>query len=258
MRWEEYQKPARGIFALRGDSLEILTRIKTGSVDMVMTDPPYRVSSDTVIVLPNRKIVYDFGEWDKFDSERAFKEFTKVWVTECARVLKDGGVFVSFFGKSQVTWMFEILRPLGFRDRDIFVLVKSNPVPQFRKVKFSQATEFAVILTKDEKKGVKSTFNFDLGQHPNYAIVPVVGGTERVKAKDGVVLHPTQKPLSVTKLLISYLSPKGGLVLDPFGGTGTTAVAAYELGRRCVIIEKEKKYYDSMFPRLLLSRRIFV
>jgi len=225
-----------------GDCFEILPEIDD-TVDLVLTDPPWNISREAVIhrVMNPKKYKYtgkdislDFGEWDHFESEEAYLEFTRRWMEEAVRLLKPSGHLVSFFDQNLTTELIRIGRNLGLKMRQHLYWLKTNPVPRAKKVDFMVALEHACWFTKPPRKG--ATFNYQLGQQRNYVEAGIPTGKWRI--------HPTQKPLKVLKVWIEYLSNPGDLVLDPFAGSGATAVACEVLGRRWIAIEKEREYFE--------------
>ena len=226
---------------IQGNALNILPKISDNYIDMILTDPPYIISQKGLKIdrtkIENRslrrsgkrskELNYDFGEWDHFNSKEEFLEWTESWVKECFRLLKDTGNFVSFFSKSEISYFEDILNKYG-HVRQTIVWHKTNPVPQIFKVGFMSSVEFMSWATK--QKGAKHTFNYKLGQHHNFIETPICMGKVRKR-------HPTQKPLKVIKWLIKYLSNKNDIILDPFIGSGTTAVACIKLNRRFIGID---------------------
>jgi len=218
-----------------------MKKIPSESIDLVITDPPYGISREVVI---SRKrnlgkfrgsdIVLDFGEWDKFDDLKSFFDFTFEWVDECIRVLRPGGMFVCYFDRDKINFLSYYLQQKGFKSKGYFAHIKSNPVPQARKVKWMNAWEEIGLW---QKNGGKLTYNYQLGQHPDYMIVPIVGGKERLK-------HPTQKPERIIELFIKYWTNENDIILDPFVGTGTTLKVAKDLGRNSIGIEINSEYFE--------------
>lgn len=226
------------------DCIEGMKDIPDGSVDLLLTDPPYNVSSDLKIVDTrgkngNRIIDYNFGEWDKF-TDKDYYEFMLSFLDISTQTMKDGANFVSWIAKEYLPIYIDYWKIKKWKIKDVLVWVKTNPVPQLRKVKFQQATEFCFWGVKGDING---TFNYQLGQHPNCFRRPILGGHERTA-------HPTQKPMDITKTIISYLSNENDLVLDPFLGSGTTAVACKQLGRRYIGFENNQEYFDIAKKRL--------
>jgi DNA modification methylase len=154
-----------------------MKKIPSESIDMILTDPPYGISKKVVISRSKNSgkfrgsdIVLDFGEWDRFDDLKDFLNFTFSWVDECIRVLRPGGMFISYFDIDKINFLSHYLQKRGFKLKGYFAHIKSNPAPQARKVKWMDAFEIVGLW---QKKGGKLTFNYQLGQHPNYMIVPV-------------------------------------------------------------------------------------
>jgi len=214
-----------------GDCYELLKQIKSSSVDLILTDPPYNISRSSNFKKnsDNKKfnnISIDFGDWDQneIDLDKLFFEFK--------RILKKGGTLIIFYDiwKSQNIKYFADLH--GFKQPRVCQWVKTNPVPiNSKKNYLSNAIEFFFTFVK----GGKSTFNssYDKGLY-NY---PICHGKERTE-------HPTQKPLGLIKSLIEKHSNVGDLVLDPFGGSGTTAIASIELSRDFILFEKDQLYFE--------------
>jgi len=226
---------------IQGDALNILPKMPDNYIDMILTDPPYMISQKGLKIdrtkienkslrrngKRSKELNYDFGEWDHFNSREEFLEWTEGWVKECFRLLKDTGNFVSFFSKSEISHFEDILNKYGYV-RQTIIWHKTNPVPQIFKVGFMSSVEFMSWATK--QRGAKHTFNYKLGQHHNFIETPICMGKERKR-------HPTQKPLKAIKWLIKYLSNKNDIILDPFIGTGTTAVVCIKLDRRFIGID---------------------
>lgn len=225
-----------------GDCRKILENLEE-EIDLVLTDPPWMISSEVIIhrsknpkkyKYTGKDIKLDFGEWDHFKDEKHYLEFTHEWMEAVFNVLRAGGHLVTFFDQHRSTQLINIARDLGYGIRQHLYWLKSNPVPRARKVDFMVALEHALWLTKEPRS--KATFNYELGQQANYVRAPIVHHTRR--------RHPTQKPISVLKIWISYLSNPGDLVLDPFCGSGSTLVAAKQLNRHLIGIEKGLEYYE--------------
>jgi len=232
--------------------LEVLPQIPSNSVDLIFTDPPYGISKEVKITrgrnpmkFSGKDIDLDFGEWDKFDSEGDYWNFTFSWVDKCIRVLRKGGIFSTYFDRDKISILSYYLQSKDFKLKGYYADLKSNPVPQARKVKWMNGWE-EIGLWK--KKGGELTYNWELGQQKDYGMRPILQGEERTD-------HPTQKPLRVARLFVSYWSEEGDLVLDPFVGSGTTAVASKKLGRKFIGIESKKEYVKIARERLGKTKR---
>ena len=264
---------------IHANCLEILPQIPSNSIDMVLCDPPYMISSTVkirrqrnpmkfdknsslAISLRERKqlrkieskdykykgkdISFEFGDWDIFPSLKDYLKFSKQWFTECIRVLKKGGHIISFWDKHKLTYIVKWAEKLDVKSRQCLFLIKTNPVPCARKVNFMSGVEMAYWGTKETTQRKFATFNYQLGQHADYFRHCIVGHTTK---EDGERVHPTQKPIAMMKWIISYLSNPNDIILDPFAGSGTTLAAAKSLGRKYIGIEKEEKYVNACKKR---------
>ena len=224
------------------DALELLKQIPDNSVDLILTDPPYNISQKNDIrdrsnhgnpvVRRKSPLVFDFGVWDNKPREE-FLEFTKQWLIECCRVLKKDGTLISFFSKEDISYLGWVAKDYGVRTRTIYTWCKTNPIPSFRKVNYLSATEFIWFGSKGSW-----TFNFikqiDMFNYYSSSNASSYGVTE----------HPTEKPLDLIKKFVSTHSNEGDLVIDPFMGSGTTALACRQLKRNFLGSDIDQKYVD--------------
>lgn len=234
-----------------GDCLNILPTIPDESIDLVITDPPYMISQEGKKIsrkLLNSKmhkrdadIKLDFGQWDHFNTEEEFFNFTEQWFREVVRVMKPKSWIYIFFDK-QKTGYFDLIlaKKYGIKARTVLVWHKTNPAPQFRKVNWISASEFIWAGSKGECKlknflTVKEMHN--VIEYPNSSAYGETG-------------HPTEKPLELIKRLVITSSNEGEVVLDPFVGSGTTMKACLELNRSCIGIEKNIEYVKMCKQRL--------
>ena len=236
---------------IKGDCLDLFKGISDNSIDMVITDPPYNISKEndnrdrsklsSPIMRRESPLRYDFGEWDN-KSREEFIEFTKQWLKECCRVLKDGGTIISFFNKEDISLLGWEAKQFGIRTRTIFTWCKSNPVPSFRKVNYLSATEYLWVGSK----GTKSwTFNFKQQKEmKNFMITSN-------KSAYGETEHPNEKPKELIRYLIEIHSNRGDTILDCFGGSGSIAVSCKELGRNFILFEKSEEYCKIAENRLI-------
>ena len=236
-----------------GDCLEVLGGQEVGTVDLVLTDPPWMVSQEVLIhrgrghKYQGTDISLNFGPWDQFKDEGEYWAFTLAWLTQVTRVCRRGAHLVCFFDVMKIGRLAELGRALGWLPRQVLVWRKSNPVPRARCVDFMVATEHALWMTLGSKARDVATFNYKLGQMPNCILAPIPGHTT---ALDGERSHPTQKPVQVLMTWVRYLSNPGDLVLDPFAGSGASLVAAKATGRRFLGVEKDRGYWEKAVARL--------
>ena len=225
------------------DCLEYLKTIPDNFVDLVVIDPPYNVSQRQNIKYKDLNIIKDFGDWDYgFDPMPVLKEIK--------RVLKPKGQIYVFCATKQIPiYMNEFIKKWFFRN--LIVWYKTNPAPRMSKTNFVFANEYIVYAINEVGKPSESTFNFSSqSDMHNTIITSALQGKERLKNEQGKTAHPTQKPLSVLKKLISISSDKGDIVLDCFMGVGSTAVACKELNRNFIGCELDKGYYRLANKRL--------
>lgn len=235
----------------QGDALEELKKIKDNSIDCIITDPPYMISQKGKSIgrkslskknwKRNMDIKLDFGEWDNYDMEKDFFDFTESWFKECSRVLKDKGWIYIFFDKQKIGY-FDLLlsKKYGIKGRTVFAWIKSNPVPSFRKVNWLSASEFIWVGSKGDCK--LKNFLQQKEMHNNM--------TTPNKSSYGETKHPTEKPKEVIRKLVLVNTNEGDVVLDPFAGSGTTGIVCKELNRNFILIEKEKEYINIIKERL--------
>jgi DNA modification methylase len=230
--------------------IDFMKEMPDNSVDLIIADPPYNISKlndnrdrsklNSPIMRRESPLKYDFGEWDNKTREE-FLEFTKSWLIECCRVLKNGGTIISFFNKEDISYLGWTAKDFGIRTRTIMSWHKTNPVPSFRKVNYLSACEFLWIGSKGDKAW---TFNFKQ-QKEMHNFFQTAN-----KSSYGETEHPTEKPLSLIKYLMEIHSKENDLVLDPFLGGGTTAVASKMLNRNCIGIELSEEYCKIANERL--------
>jgi DNA modification methylase len=228
-----------------------MKRIGKGSIDAIITDPPYMISSEIRISrgrnrmkFKGKDIVQNFGSWDHFKDIKAFIKFTKNWLDECVRVLREGGIFITYFDKDKINFVSNYLKTrYGFKLKGYFAHLKSNPVPQARKVKWMSGWEIAGIW---QKPGGKLTFNYQIGQQKDWEIVLIVTSMSKKEPR----YHPTQKPERIIELFVRYWTNRRDIILDPFSGSGTVPVVAKRLGRRFIGIENGKQWVRIARKRL--------
>jgi site-specific DNA-methyltransferase (adenine-specific) len=232
---------------LSGDCIEILARLPKNSVDLVFADPPYNLQLTQELWRPNHTHVEAVKDnWDKFPSFEEYDQFTFAWLSSCKRVLKDTGTLWVIGTYHNIYRVGTILQDLGFWILNDVIFIKTNPMPNFHGVRFTNAHE--TLLWAQKKKGAKYTFNHyamkslneDLQMRSDW-VLPIVKGKERIKT-NGKKAHSTQKPEALLYRVLLSSSNPGDLVLDPFFGTGTTGAVAKKLGRHYIGIERDEDY----------------
>ncbi len=234
---------------LRGDCLEVLRGLPDASVDMVFADPPYNLQLGGDLLRPdNSKVDAVDDDWDKFSDFAAYDAFTRAWMAECRRVLKPEGTIWVIGSYHNVFRLGTAIQDLGFWVLNDVVWRKSNPMPNFKGTRFTNAHETLIwaARSRDQKRytfnyDALKAFNEDVQMRSDWTLA-LCTGEERIKGEDGKKAHPTQKPEALLHRVLLAASKPGDVVLDPFFGTGTTGAAAKRLGRRWVGIERDETY----------------
>jgi len=240
-----------------GDCLSALKDIPDGSVDLVFADPPYNLQLSGKLLRPDQSRVDGVEEeWDRFSSFADYDAFTRGWLAECRRVLKDSGSLWVIGSYHNIFRLGATIQDLGFWILNDIVWRKTNPMPNFRGRRFANAHETLIWAAKGPEQKAY-TFNYDALKLANDDLqmrsdwlLPICSGPERLKGADGAKLHPTQKPEALLYRVILAASNPGDLVLDPFFGTGTTGVVAKRLMRRYLGIERDPGYAAAALKRL--------
>jgi modification methylase len=234
---------------LNGDCLEELKKLPDRSVDLVFADPPYNLQLGGDLLRPdNSKVDAVDDDWDRFESFETYDTFTKAWMKECKRVLKDDGALWVIGSYHNIFRVGSVLQDLGFWILNDIVWRKSNPMPNFKGTRFTNAHETLIWAAKS-RGGRRYTFNYDAMKMANDELqmrsdwtLPLCTGEERLKDETGTKAHPTQKPEALLHRVIMASTKPGDIVLDPFFGTGTTGAVARRLGRKFIGIEREASY----------------
>src|SRR6187551_2065439 len=249
--------PAPSSRIIVGDCVAEMSKLQAASVDLVFADPPYNLQLKGDLKRPDESRVDAVNDaWDKFSSFSAYDDFTRAWLIACRRVMKRSATLWVIGSYHNIFRVGTILQDLGFWILNDVVWRKSNPMPNFRGRRFTNAHE-TLIWAAREPGGKGYTFNYEVLKAGNEGIqvrsdwtIPLCTGEERLKGKDGKKLHPTQKPESLLARVILSSSRLDDLVLDPFSGTGTTGAVAKHLGRRFIGIERDASYAAAAQARI--------
>ncbi|MGB6426622.1 MAG: DNA methyltransferase [Methyloceanibacter sp.] len=239
-----------------GDCIETLDRLPPQSVDLVFADPPYNLQLSSELLRPNNSRVDGVDDdWDKFGSFGAYDEFTRAWLKACRRVLKPEGSLWVIGSYHNIFRVGTALQDLGFWVLNDVIWRKTNPMPNFRGRRFTNAHETMIWASMGPK--ARYTFNYEAMKALNDELqmrsdwlFPICSGPERLKQDCGRKTHPTQKPEALLHRIIVASSHAGDVVLDPFLGSGTTAAMAKRLGRCFIGIEREQAYAEAARARL--------
>ncbi|MEO0254321.1 MAG: DNA methyltransferase [candidate division WOR-3 bacterium] len=242
-----------------GDAFKVLKKIDEEVFDMVFIDPPY------FLQLPKKElrrwrvktVVEGVNDaWDKFSSFQEYDEFIQKLLIEVKKVMKPTATIWVIATYHSIFRIGKIMQDLGYWILNDVIWVKTNPMPNWLSVRFTNATETLIWAVKD-KKCKKYTFNkeyakaFGIGKvGANVWVLPICWGDERLKDENNKKLHSTQKPVELLKRVILTSTKEGDLVLDPVAGTGTTGYVAQALKRNFVMIEINPKYVKGIEERL--------
>ncbi len=240
---------------VNGESLKILKRIPDKTFDLVFADPPYNMQIREKLKRPDDSKVNGVNDkWDQFSNFKHYDDFSKEWLKECKRILKDNGSIWVIGTYHNIFRLGYHIQNLNYWILNDVIWRKNNPMPNFKGTRFTNAHETLIWASKNKKS--KYTFNYqslkcfndDLQMRSDW-ILPICNGKERLK-KNGKKVHSTQKPEALLHRIILATTNKGDSIFDPFLGTGTSAVVAKKLGRKYFGIEKDKKYFSAAYNRI--------
>ncbi len=239
---------------VQGDCLEVMDKLPSEAYDMVFIDPPYFLQLPKGRKLKRWEVKTDVNgveeEWDQFESFEDYDRFVQEVLKRIRRLMKETATLWVIGTYHNIHRWGKLLQDMGFWILNDVIWVKTNPMPNWLGVRFTNATETLIWAVKD--KGVKKyTFNkeyakkFGIGKvYENVWLLPICTGKERLKDEKGDKVHPTQKPVELLKRVILTSTKEGDLILDPMAGVGTTGFVANILGRNFTMIEKEEKYVE--------------
>ncbi|MBI3947593.1 MAG: site-specific DNA-methyltransferase [Armatimonadetes bacterium] len=233
---------------IQGDCVDVLATLPERSVDLIFADPPYNLQLRGDLWRPNMtKVDAVDDHWDQFSDFESYDRFTEAWLKGCRRVLKDTGTVWVIGSYHNIFRVGKLLMDLGYWILNDVIWLKTNPMPNFRGVRFTNAHE-TLIWAKKSASQAKYTFNHRVTKNLNDELqmrsdwlIPLCTGDERIRV-DGQKAHTTQKPEALLYRVIASSSSPGDVVLDPFFGTGTTGAVAKKLHRHWIGIEKDPAY----------------
>ncbi|MFZ1989019.1 MAG: site-specific DNA-methyltransferase [Alphaproteobacteria bacterium] len=242
---------------IQGDAIETMRQLPAESVDLVFADPPYNLQLEGELLRPDQSRVDGVEEdWDRFSSFADYDKFTRDWLSAAKRLLKPEGTLWVIGSYHNIFRVGTILQDLGFWVLNDIVWRKTNPMPNFRGRRFTNAHETMIWATRDAGQK-RYTFNYDALKSLNEGLqmrsdwmLPLCTGAERLKDGKGAKTHPTQKPEGLLHRVLIASSKEGDVVLDPFFGTGTTGAVAKRLRRRFIGIERQADYIAAARTRI--------
>lgn len=245
---------------LIGDSIRLMNELPPQSVDAVFADPPYNLQLGGDLLRPDHSQVDAVDDdWDKFADFAAYDQFTCEWLSAAKRVLKPNGCLWVIGSYHNIFRVGAILQNLGFWILNDIVWCKSNPMPNFRGKRFTNAHE--TLIWASPSKEAKPCFNYEAMKNMNDEKqmrsdwhLPICNGNERLRTESGEKVHPTQKPLPLLYRVILSSTKPGDVILDPFFGSGTTGAAAKLLGRHFIGIDRDKTYVKYAEKRIAQTK----
>ncbi|MBF0324105.1 MAG: site-specific DNA-methyltransferase [Alphaproteobacteria bacterium] len=246
---------------LEGDCIAQMEALPAKSVDLVFADPPYNLQLGGELLRPNNSRVDGVDDdWDRFASFKDYDDFTRRWLAAARRVLKDDGALWVIGSYHNIFRVGAALQDLGFWMLNDIVWRKSNPMPNFRGTRFTNAHETLIWCAKSAES--RYTFNYDAMKALNDDLqmrsdwtIPLCTGSERLK-DNGAKVHPTQKPEMLLYRVLMATTKPGDVVLDPFFGTGTTGAVAKKLKRHFIGLERDPDYIAAAKDRIAKTRAI--
>ncbi|MDR3520922.1 MAG: DNA methyltransferase [Acidocella sp.] len=234
----------------------MLRMLPDASVHCVFADPPYNLQLRGELRRPDDSLVDGVDEeWDRFTDFAAYDAFTRDWLGECRRVLRKDGTLWVIGSYHNIFRIGSILQDMGFWILNDVIWRKSNPMPNFRGRRFTNAHETMIWAARGQESRYKFNYqamkslNDDLQMRSDWTM-PLCTGPERLRNAHGLKLHPTQKPEALLHRVIMAATSPGDVILDPFLGTGTTAAVAKRLHRHFIGIERHPAYVEAAWGRL--------
>jgi modification methylase len=247
---------------LLGDAVRMLRMLPSASVHCVFADPPYNLQLRGELRRPDDSLVDGVDDdWDKFTDYAAYDAFCVEWLTECRRILRKDGTMWVIGSYHNIFRIGAILQELGFWILNDVIWRKSNPMPNFRGRRFTNAHETLIWAARGQDSRYK--FNYqamkslnDDQQMRSDWFIPLCTGAERMRNEHGLKLHPTQKPEALLHRILMSCTQPGDIVLDPFLGTGTSAAVARRLSRHYIGIERHPAYVEAALGRVRRVRPV--
>lgn len=245
---------------LRGECVQMMRMLPGNSVDCIFADPPYNLQLRGELRRPDESVVDGVDDdWDRFTDFAEYDAFCRDWLAECRRLLRKDGTIWVIGAYHNIFRLGAILQDLGFWILNDVIWRKSNPMPNFRGRRFTNAHETLIWAARGRDSRYRFNYqamkslNDDLQMRSDW-FIPLCTGAERLRNEHGLKLHPTQKPEALLHRVLLASTNIDDIVLDPFAGTGTTLSVAKRLRRRYIGIERHPAYVEAAMARLLRTK----
>ena len=245
---------------LMGDCVELMGMLPSASVDCVFADPPYNLQLRGELRRPDDSLVDAVDDdWDRFGDFAEYDRFTRAWLGEARRLLRKDGTLWVIGSYHNIFRIGSILQDLGFWILNDVIWRKSNPMPNFRGRRFTNAHETLIWAAREKSSRYRFNYqamkalNDDIQMRSDW-LLPLCTGPERLRNAHGLKLHPTQKPEALLHRILLASTAIDDIILDPFAGTGTTPAMARRLRRHFIAIERHPDYAEAAIGRVRRER----
>lgn len=245
---------------LLGDCVSVMEMLPSATVDCIFADPPYNLQLRGELRRPDDSLVDGVDDdWDRFADFAEYDRFTRAWLAECRRLLRKDGTIWVIGAYHNIFRIGAMLQDMGFWILNDIVWRKSNPMPNFRGRRFTNAHETLIWAARGRDSRYRFNYqamkalNDELQMRSDW-LIPLCTGPERLRNQHGLKLHPTQKPEALLHRVLLASTAPGDVLLDPFLGTGTSAVVAKRLHRHYIGIERHPDYVEAALGRLKRAR----
>ena len=245
---------------IEGECIAAMQALPEESVDLIFADPPYNLQLRQDLHRPEGSRVAAVDDmWDRFDGFAGYDRFTRAWLAAARRVLKPDGAIWVIGSYHNIFRVGAAMQDAGFWILNDVIWRKTNPMPNFRGRRLTNAHETLIWASRAE--GARYTFNYDALKALNEGLqmrsdwmLPICTGGERLKDEAGAKAHATQKPEALLYRVLLATTNPGDVVLDPFFGTGTTGAVARRMGRHFIGIERDAGYCEIARNRIAAVR----
>jgi site-specific DNA-methyltransferase (adenine-specific) len=236
---------------IHADSLQYLDEIEKESVDVIVADPPYFLSNDGITNSGGKMVSVNKGSWDKRLTLEEKHQFNKTWIQKCKNILTPNGTIWISGTLHNIYSIGMALQEEGYKILNNITWEKLNPPPNLSTRVFTHSTE-TILWARKDTKDAKHYYNYDRMKEMNHnkQMKDVWSGPLTKPSEKTFGKHPTQKPEYLVERILLASTKENDLILDPFIGSGTTAVVAKKMERNIIGIDSNKEYLEIAKQRL--------